>query len=59
MKEKIKNFSKNIVLLLSVYFVWAIVLDELTSAYLDDAYLYAIPFTILSIFIWNKLDQNN
>ena len=51
-----KNLSiswlKNVVLLICVYSIWVMILGEFLSGYGDDEIFYAIPATILSIWIY-------
>ena len=46
---------KIIVITLSVYFSWLIILD--TSSYDDTAPFKPIPFTILTIYVWKKINK--
>lgn len=55
MKEKTKNFFKKLILILSVYFSWLIILYD---PYSDSLPFQPIPFTILTIYIWNSLHKN-
>ena len=48
---------KIIVLAVSVCIGWAIILGD-SSKYEDDAIFRAIPFTILTIYVWNRLNKN-
>ena len=52
--KKILSISwlKNVVLLICVYFIWIMILGEFLSDYGDDEIFYAIPATILSIWIY-------
>jgi len=59
MQEKFKNRFKNFILILSVYFIWIVIFTELVSKHDSDVVpYYAIPFTILSIYIWNNVYKN-
>jgi len=46
------SWLKNIVLLICVYFIWVMILGEFLSGYGDEEMFYAIPATILSIWIY-------
>jgi len=43
---------KNIVLLICVYSIWVMILGEFLGGYGDDKIFYAVPATILSIWIY-------
>ena len=46
------SWLKNIVLLICVYSLWVMILGEFLSGYGDDEIFYAVPATILSIWIY-------
>lgn len=46
---------KTLVLILSLNFVWAVIIDE---SFLEESFYTAIPFTILTIYVWNRLNKN-
>lgn len=46
---------KKIVLIISVYAVWNILLSSFIYHYSDDEMFAAIPFTILTIYVWDNL----
>lgn len=52
--KKILSISrlKNVVLLICVYSIWVMILGEFLSGYGDNEILYAIPATILGIWIY-------
>jgi hypothetical protein len=60
MKEKLKSWFKNIILILSVYFSWIVFLPTPNTIYSDSApsFVSSIPLTILTIYIWNSLHKN-
>jgi len=46
------SWLKSIVLLICVYSIWVMILGEFLSGYGDDEIFYAVPATILSIWIY-------
>jgi hypothetical protein len=54
--KKTLNTIKSIIIVLSVYFAWLIIISP--PEYSDTAPIQPIPFTILSIYIWNRLFKN-
>ncbi len=58
MKSAKVLFLKKIILVVSVYFIWTVILKD-PQDYNDYNTLYAIPFTIISIYIWKILNKKN
>ena len=53
-KKELDKHIKNIILVLCVYYFWYLIIDEFMSYRVDESFS-AIIFTILTIYIWNKI----
>ncbi len=54
--KRILYLGKRLIILLSVYFFWLTLIYPIE--YTDMAALQAVPFTILSLYMWKRLYKN-
>lgn len=55
-KKNIYNWLKIIVLILSVYFAWKIIIGD---DYRHTRRFAPIPFTIITIYVWRRFINKN
>jgi hypothetical protein len=55
--KKYLNWIKKIILILSIYFVWLVIIDG--NDYGDPELFSPIPFTIITVYVWNKFIAKN
>ena len=55
-KRKLDKYIKNAILIFCVYYFWYVIIDEFMSYRVDESFS-AIIFTILTIYIWNRINK--
>jgi len=55
--KNIGSKLKKIVIVLSVYFSWIVILNKFAYGISEDTIFESLPLTILTIYVWKNLNK--